>query len=115
MIDELMAEKAIAMQDRARLDADCARIDAGIAAHQSAAKAKAIVEVKALMQQHGMTRSDIGAMLDRAKASKPTKNPRAPMYRNSAGQTWGGRGKHPTWLRTELGLGRKLDDLKISA
>ena len=115
MIDELMAEKAIAMQERARIDADFERIEKGIAALQDAAKAKAIVEVNAFMQQHGLTRSDIGAMLDRAKASKPTKTPRAPMYRNSAGQTWGGRGKHPTWLRTELGLGRKLDDFKISA
>ena len=115
MIDELMAEKAIAMQERARIDADFERIEKGIAALQDAAKAKAIVEVNAFMQQHGLTRSDIGAMLDRAKASKPTKTPSAPMYRNSAGQTWGGRGKHPTWLRTELGLGRKLDDFKISA
>jgi DNA-binding protein H-NS len=45
-----------------------------------------------------------------AKAAKPAT---AALYRDEAGNTWGGRGKRPKWLHEALASGRKLEDLKV--
>lgn len=36
-------------------------------------------------------------------------------YRNEAGQTWGGRGKRPQWLRDALAGGRTLAEFRVNA
>lgn len=47
------------------------------------------------------------------KAGKPAKA--AVAYRNQNGQTWGGRGKRPQWLRDALAAGQTLDEFRVSA
>lgn len=43
----------------------------------------------------------------KAKSEQPVK------YRNEQGQTWGGRGKRPQWLRDALAGGKKLEDFLV--
>ena len=38
---------------------------------------------------------------------------RAAKYADHQGNTWGGRGKRPTWLRSALAAGHKLEDFLI--
>lgn len=45
------------------------------------------------------------------KAAKATKA--AVLYRNEQGQTWGGRGKRPQWLRDALAGGRTLEEFRV--
>lgn len=81
------------MTDYQTLLAQKAQLEAQIATAQAEAKAKAVTEARALIQEHGLTASDVfpGA---KAKGSGGT-----PKYRDPAtGVTWTGRGKPPAWI-----------------
>lgn len=70
-----------------------AELDAQIAAAQAEAKAKAVTEARALIQEHGLTAADVFPQ-GKAKGSVG-----APKYRDPAtGATWTGRGKPPNWI-----------------
>lgn len=43
----------------------------------------------------------------KAGAAKPTK---APKFRHEAGDTWGGRGPRPKWLREAPAAGKDLEE-----
>jgi DNA-binding protein H-NS len=48
------------------------------------------------------------------KAGKAAKVAKAAvLYRNENGQTWGGRGKRPQWLRDALTGGRTLEEFRV--
>lgn len=81
---------------------------------------------------YGITAEDLGlsaragAKVKAAARAKPGRKPAkaataangakpAVTYRNEAGQTWGGRGKRPQWLRDALAGGRTLDEFRVSA
>jgi len=49
-----------------------------------------------------------------AKASPQKKQGRIG-YSDGKGNTWGGWGKRPTWLRNALAAGRNLEDFQVSA
>jgi DNA-binding protein H-NS len=50
------------------------------------------------------------------KAGKAVKTAKAAVtYRNESGQTWGGRGKRPQWLRDALAGGHALEEFRVSA
>ena len=49
----------------------------------------------------------------RKAAAKATKAEIA--FRNESGQTWGGRGKRPQWLRDALAAGHTLDEFRVKA
>ena len=77
-------------------------------------RASAIAQIKALMSQFGLTPADLGtrtpttAPKTRAGSKVPAK------YRDpSTGQSWSGRGLHPTWLRQALAEGAKLTDFAL--
>ncbi len=46
----------------------------------------------------------------RKAAAKPVAEAK---FRNEAGQTWGGRGKRPQWLRDALAAGKTLADFAV--
>lgn len=70
-----------------------AELDAQIAAAQAEAKAKAVTEARALIQEHGLTAADV------FPAAKTKGSVGAPKYRDPAtGATWTGRGKPPNWI-----------------
>lgn len=77
-------------------------------------RSSAIAQVKALMAQHGLTLADLGTRPPVA-APKTRSGGKVPAkYRDPAtGQTWSGRGLHPTWLKQALAGGAKLTDYLI--
>lgn len=97
--------------------AELEAIEAKIIAVRSAARAGHIAAVRDLMAERGLTLADLRPTGARApKVAKTARSPaRAPEYRNETGQTWGGRGKRPTWLSAALAGGRTLESFRIGA
>lgn len=50
-----------------------------------------------------------------AKAPKASKSPKPPKYADGAGNTWGGMGKRPDWLRAALAAGKSLEEFLMAA
>lgn len=72
-------------------------------------RAEAIAKVRALMDEYGLSISD----LTTRAVSKPAGKV-AVKYRNPAsGDSWSGRGLQPNWLKKELAAGRKLADFLV--
>jgi DNA-binding protein H-NS len=75
-------------------------------------KAEAIVKVRTLMSEYGLTASDLGGKASKSTGTKGTKV--AVKYRDRAtGDTWSGRGLQPKWLKAALASGRKLDEFAV--
>ena len=90
-----------------------------------------IGRIREAIDHYGLTAADLGFRTGAAKADKAPKadrkkpgrkpgakaaKPAAPaLYRDEAGNTWGGRGKRPKWLHEALAGGRKLEDFKVPA
>lgn len=70
----------------------------------------AVAQVKALMEQYGLTVADVTSKTSSSK--KGTKV--AAKYRNEeTGETWTGRGRQPKWVENALASGKSLEDLAI--
>jgi DNA-binding protein H-NS len=77
-------------------------------------RASVIAQVKSLMSQHGLTVADLSARTPTAQAKTRTGSKVPAKYRHPAtGQTWSGRGLHPTWLKQALADGAKLADFAL--
>ena len=77
-------------------------------------RSDAIAKVRALMDQYGLSASDLSAKGGAKKTRAGKGNKVAAKYRNSAtGETWSGRGLQPKWLKAALGAGRKLGDFAL--
>jgi DNA-binding protein H-NS len=48
------------------------------------------------------------------RARKGKKRARSAKFRDAAGNTWGGMGKRPQWLRDALASGKRLEDFLIA-
>jgi DNA-binding protein H-NS len=48
------------------------------------------------------------------RAGKGKKRARSAKFRDEAGNTWGGMGKRPQWLRDALASGKRLEDFLIA-
>ncbi|MFC4922968.1 H-NS histone family protein [Delftia deserti] len=84
------------MSEYKTLLAQRAELDAQIAQAQAEAKAKAVTEARALIQEHGLTAADV---FPQGKANAKG-SVGAPKYRDPAtGATWTGRGKPPNWIK----------------
>lgn len=49
----------------------------------------------------------------RTGVNSKTKGSRDPKYADGTGNTWGGMGKRPDWLRRALQDGKSLEDFKV--
>jgi DNA-binding protein H-NS len=73
-----------------------------------------IKEIKGVIAAWGLTAEDLGL----SGARKTTKKvggkaaARTVAYQDESGNTWGGRGPRPQWLRAALDAGRTLDEFK---
>jgi DNA-binding protein H-NS len=78
-------------------------------------RGEAIVRVKALMAEYGLTVADLGSRPPAGKSKKGKSGGKvAAKYRNaSTGETWSGRGLQPRWLKAALASGRKLSDFAV--
>ena len=72
-----------------------------------------LVEIKALMADHGLTLADLaGKAPASARRSAARGSKGAAKYRDpDSGATWGGRGPRPRWFKAAIKGGKTLQDL----
>lgn len=90
-----------------------AQLEEQIAQTQTKERANAVAQVKALMDEYGLTIADLGS----GRLGRPGKLKQstvAAKFRNSAtGETWSGRGLQPKWLKAAIASGAALDDFRL--
>lgn len=85
-----------------------------------------IAKIKEAISVYGLTASDLGfsgksgargnavaKKRGRVAGKGRAKSSAAPKYRDEAGNTWGGRGPRPQWLRAALNAGKSLADFAV--
>jgi DNA-binding protein H-NS len=84
-----------------------------------------IAKIKEAIRVYGLTAADLaleGRVVRRGPAAKKrgrpatkakTRGPATVKYRDENGNTWGGRGPRPQWLREALGAGKSLQDFAV--
>ena len=91
-------------------------LEAEIARTREKTRSDAIAQVRALMDEHRLTISDLSTRATvKTRASKGGKGAKvAAKFRDAAtGDTWSGRGLQPKWLKAALATGRKLTDFAV--
>jgi DNA-binding protein H-NS len=77
-------------------------------------KAGKISEVRAIIQTYSLTPQEVFGRGGSWKGKSTTREKnRAPAFGDSNGNTWGGRGPRPQWLRDALSNGSSLEDFKM--
>ena len=110
------AELTSLIAKREQLTAQLSQVNADISAAQEKLKSGAIVQIKAEMQRLGVTLTDLGGtdQVGGRRAPRGGKTGKAVMYRNEAGQTWGGgRGRKPQWIVDLLASGADLEKFRV--
>jgi len=101
------------MSKLTELLAQKAEIDRKISQFQNEERVAAVVKVKTLMAEYGLSLADLGTRgtaVPRSASSKKV----AAKYRNTAtGESWSGRGLKPKWLKAALDSGRSIDEFKV--
>jgi DNA-binding protein H-NS len=85
-----------------------------------------IAKIKEAIEVYGLTSADLGFGLRGAgrgaaatkKRGRPAakgrgKSSAEPKYRDENGNSWGGRGPRPQWLREALAAGKSLQDFAV--
>lgn len=81
-----------------------------------------IDRIKEAIKVYGLSAADLGLAGARApraakpgkkRGRKPAKAAAAPKYADGNGNTWGGRGPRPAWLRAALAAGKQLADFAV--
>jgi DNA-binding protein H-NS len=104
-IEKLQA-KASAIKDRERADV-IKRIREAITVYDITAQDLGLDSSK--KSAKGATRkAPVGK-----RASKPTKPPSTVKFKDPNGNTWGGRGPRPAWLRAALASGATLESFAV--
>jgi DNA-binding protein H-NS len=81
-------------------------------------QSEVIARIRKEIEKYGLTAEQLfGATAGRRRAA-PAKSPRGKSagvvkYADGTGNTWGGRGKRPDWLRQALEAGKSLDDFLV--
>lgn len=93
------------------LVAQKAAIDAQIEEARKTEVSAAVVEVKRLVGEYGLTAADcgFGAPAKNTKYKVPVKVP--VKYRGPNGEAWTGRGKTPAWVIAQESAGRTRESL----
>jgi DNA-binding protein H-NS len=77
-------------------------------------QAAVIADIREKIDQYGLTADDLGFGSKPAAGKKAAASRKVPVrYRDSAGNTWTGRGKRPGWLTQALASGKSIDDFLI--
>ncbi|MGJ7531369.1 H-NS family nucleoid-associated regulatory protein [Variovorax sp. GB1P17] len=76
-----------------------------------------VARIKEAIAHYGLTAEQLGygatLRVTRTKAQKVS-GANAPAYSDGLGNTWGGRGPRPQWLRTAIAEGKSLQDFASS-
>lgn len=108
-LSELLAQQAA-------LEQQLAALAPRIAQARQAERGDAVVRVKALMAEHGLSLADLGlrASTPSGRDAKPAAAKVPPKFRHpETGQTWSGRGLKPTWLTAALAAGKRIEDFAL--
>jgi DNA-binding protein H-NS len=78
-------------------------------------KSQMLAQVKEVIETYGLTPQEVFGRRGAWKAKAPgrTKSSAAPAYGDANGNTWGGRGPRPQWLRDALNGGAQLADFAL--
>jgi DNA-binding protein H-NS len=94
-----------------------AALEQEIEATQKRERQDAIAKVKSLMNEYGLSASDLtgkGSAKTGGKSGASKGGKVAAKYRNNAtGETWSGRGLQPKWLKAAVAAGKKLEDFAL--
>ncbi|HET9644976.1 MAG TPA: H-NS histone family protein, partial [Burkholderiaceae bacterium] len=83
-----------------------------------------VQRIKDAIKEYGLSAQDLGfgtarqprqsaAPADRKAGRKSAKRAGGAAYRDEDGNTWGGRGPRPAWLRNALASGRTLEEFRV--
>ena len=80
-----------------------------------------VKRIKEAIDAYGLSAADLGLAARAPKAAKPGKKrgaskderPGVVKFRDDAGNSWGGRGPRPAWLRDALKAGKQLSDFEV--
>ena len=76
-------------------------------------QASVIADIREKIEQYGLTADDLG-FGGKVVTGKKAVSRKVPVrYRDSAGNTWTGRGKRPGWLTQALASGKSMEDFLI--
>jgi DNA-binding protein H-NS len=84
-------------------------------------QSKVVTEIKKQIKQYGLTVDHLfGAMTGKPQTAAAVKKRaagtgRSPKFADDNGNTWGGMGKRPAWIRDALEAGRSLDEFLIAS
>jgi DNA-binding protein H-NS len=79
---------------------------------QQQGRLDALVKIRGLMDEYGLTMSDLSGKRGPKTSTKGNKV--AAKYRdNKTGHSWSGRGLQPNWLRAALASGAQLSDFTV--
>jgi len=97
------------------LQAQRAALTKQIEAIRSESRAQAVLEIKRLLDEHGLSVSDVAAATTRNPgAAKVAGRKVAPKFRDPVtGQTWSGRGLKPKWMVEAIAAGRPPESFLI--
>ena len=88
-------------------------LDKQIAQVQQEERGAAIAQARALVEEYGLSASDLGFGPKAAKAAPPARKVAAKYRDKASGQTWSGRGLQPRWLKAAIESGKKLSDFAV--
>lgn len=88
--------------------------------HEAASIQSAVItRIRKEISQYGLTAEQLFGATGAAKprranaGTKTSKTAKAPKYADGTGNTWGGIGKRPEWIRQALAAGKALEDFLI--
>jgi DNA-binding protein H-NS len=84
-----------------------------------------VARIRKEMAQHGLTAEDLfgdarstfvgNGKLAKSKSKGKTQADKPPKFADGSGNTWGGMGKRPAWIREALEAGRSLEEFLVRA
>ena len=89
-----------------------AELDKRIAEAKNTGRAKAIAEIRELMERYSLSPTDLTGVAKRSLKAGSGRSVAA-KYKDSNGNSWSGRGLKPKWLTTALAEGKKIEDFAI--
>lgn len=73
--------------------------------------AKVVADIRALMDQYGLTVEDIQGVKRARKAGATT--PGTVRYRGPNGEPWSGSGRQPGWMKDAIARGANKEDFAV--
>ncbi|WP_454914459.1 H-NS histone family protein [Variovorax gossypii] len=79
---------------------------------QAAERSDAIGQVRAKIEEHGLTASEIGLGATGANRLASTAVSTGPYFHPNSLESWSGRGRRPLWVESALATGHSLKSLQ---